>query len=65
MEQQSEEERVTMPEAAMRLRRSWHQTWRLALTGQIEATKEGGAWRVSRASLDKFIARQSIAPQAA
>lgn len=63
--EQTVDDGVPMPEAAMRLRLSWHQTWRLALTGQLQAVKEGGAWSVSAASIDAYLAKRPNAPQAA
>lgn len=42
---------VPLSEAAMSLGRSWAQTWRLALTGELDARKVGGRWYVTKVSI--------------
>ncbi len=54
---------LPLAEAAMRLRQSWAQTWRLALTGELDARKVGGRWFVTLASVAKI--RDGRAAQAA
>ena len=50
-------EKISLADAAMRLGISWHRAWRLALTGDLEARREGGRWYVSVASIEKYAAR--------
>lgn len=67
MEQAPEKatERLSVAEAAQRIKRSWHVTFRLALTGQLDATNRDGKWTVTTASVDAYLARSAAAPQAA
>lgn len=51
--------------AAYRLSLSWHQTWRLLLTGRITGRKVQGRWWVNADSVDRFLkSRQRDSSQA-
>ena len=44
---------MTLPDAAQALRKSWQQTYRLVLTGQLDARRVGGRYVVSAASVER------------
>ena len=50
-------EQLTLTDAAKQLGISWHRAWRLALTGDLDAQREGGRWYVTVASVEKYAAR--------
>jgi hypothetical protein len=45
---------VTLPVAALELGVSWGVAWRLALRGELEASKIGGRWMVTRRSVERL-----------
>ncbi len=49
------EERVSLTDAALLLRMSYHRALRLILIGALEAEREDGRWRVSRASVQRLL----------
>ena len=48
-------QRITLSEAALRLKRSYNQTQRLILTGQLRGERTTtGRWTVDAADLERF-----------
>lgn len=56
---------LSIGQAAFRLRKSWHATYRLVLVGAITATNTGGKWAVDEASVESYRQQNGGAPQAA
>ena len=54
---------LTLAEAAMCLGQSWAQTWRLALTGELDARKVRGRWLVTTTSVEKARERFALRDQ--
>jgi hypothetical protein len=58
-------DKILLSQAAMALRVSRERAMRLVLSGQLEGELVAGRWLVTRASLDRFLARQNGASNAA
>ena len=46
---------MSLPDACLHLRVSWHKGWRLLLIGRLEGRKVAGHWLVTRASVERFV----------
>lgn len=46
---------MPLTDAAFQLRRSYHATLNLVLTGILPGSKVGGRWRVSRAAVEAMV----------
>ena len=53
-----------LADAAHMLGVSWAQAWRMVLTGRLDATKRGGRWQVSAASVHRELLRREVASKA-
>ena len=49
---------ISLSDAARLLRKSYHATLRLVLIGSLDAEREEGRWRVSRASIQRLLREQ-------
>lgn len=49
---------IDITEAAQRLGFSWHRAWRAVLTGSLKGRREGRAWKVDAASVERL--RQAL-----
>ena len=57
---------ISLSDAALRLKMSYHRTMRLAHIGEIEARKrDNGRWEIKRESLTRLVNERSETPQAA
>jgi helix-turn-helix protein len=55
-------ERMSLTDAARLLRVSYHRALRLVLVGALDAEREDGRWRVSRASVERFLRERKLEP---
>jgi hypothetical protein len=45
---------VPLADAAAALKKTWSQTWKLVLTGELKGRKKDGKWMVDSTSLREF-----------
>jgi hypothetical protein len=45
---------IDITEAAQRLGVSWHRAWRAVLMGSLKGRREGRAWKVDSASVERL-----------
>ena len=57
------DQKIPLADAALRLRVSWHTAYRMLLQGELEGERAGNRWLVSRASIERH--EGSPAPAAA
>jgi hypothetical protein len=57
---ETRDDRLSLPMAAARLRRSWPQAYRLALQGQLgPMQKVGRTWALSATAVEEFLERNT------
>ena len=50
---------IALPQAALRLARSWHQTYQLLLGGELRGEQRNGRWYVREEDVQRLEAQSS------
>lgn len=55
----TQEPKVPLPQAALRLQKSWHRTYRLLLGGELKGEQRDGRWYVREEDVQRLEAQSS------